>query len=143
MSSPTSDSRNWFGRNWPWVVPTGCLTLLTLVVAFVVALVLLIFGTLKSSDIYRQSVSIAASSPEVQEVLGEPVEPGWFLMGSISWEGPSGDAELSIPISGPLGKGELFVSARRHLGKWHYDHLVVQVSESDQRIDIKPQEAQH
>jgi hypothetical protein len=59
-----------------------------------------------------------------------------FTMGSISTSGPSGEANLAIPISGPNGEGTLFVEAEKTAGKWTYSTLVLELEDSNQRIDL-------
>ena len=49
--------QGWWGRNWKWVVPVGCLGLVVLSLAFVAGLLFLIFGIVKSSDAYKGAVA--------------------------------------------------------------------------------------
>jgi hypothetical protein len=48
---------------------------------------------------------------------------GWFTMGSISVNGASGAASLSIPLSGPKGSGVIYVEAKKKGGTWRYETL--------------------
>jgi hypothetical protein len=50
--------------------------------------------------------------------------------------GASGEANLSIPISGPKGKGTINVAANKSLGRWNYSGLIVEIAKTHQRIDI-------
>ncbi len=135
-SSATPDSRSWFARNALWVVPVGCIGLLAALAAFAGLVLTIVMGSIKSTDAYREAVDRATSSPQVHTVLGEPVKVGWFVSGSVNVSGPSGDADLSIPLSGPQGKGTLYVTARKRAGHWQYQVLEVGVEGKPQRIDL-------
>jgi hypothetical protein len=82
---------------------------------------------IKSSDAYKTAVQRAEDSPEVREKIGYPLKVGWFTSGRINVAGDSGNADLSIPISGPRGKGHILVSAKKRNGKWAYQTLEVEV----------------
>jgi len=51
MNQP--QGRNWWDRNWKWFVPVGCLGSLILFLGFIAAIMLLVFGMMKSSDAYK------------------------------------------------------------------------------------------
>jgi Cytochrome oxidase complex assembly protein 1 len=42
--------------------------------------------------------------PAVIEALGSPIKEGFFVSGNTNVNGASGEANLSIPISGPREK---------------------------------------
>ena len=56
--------------------------------------------------------------------------------GNISVSGSSGDAEFSIPISGPKGSAVICVVAKKKAGKWIYEILEVEVEGSKDRIGL-------
>ena len=117
----------------------GCLTFIGLIVAFVALLVVVIFGAMKSTDVYKEAVNRAKANSEVTEALGTPLKEGMFLSGNTNVNGGSGDADLSIPISGPKGSGTIYVKAQKSAGKWTYSTLEVEVKGSDKRIDLQPE----
>jgi Cytochrome oxidase complex assembly protein 1 len=141
---PDQPKRNWWTRNWKWFVPTGCLTMLVLFVVFISSIVLIVFGALKSTDVYKDAVAKAKANAAVVEALGSPIEEGMFVSGSSNVNGASGESNLSIPISGPKGKGTIYLSAKKSAGRWEYDSLVVEVQKTRERIDLlgqaKPEE---
>jgi hypothetical protein len=130
------DDKNWWGRNWKWVAPVGCLGSLTLFVGFIALLMCLVFGMMKSSDAYRDALSTAQAHPSVQKIIGTPITAGMFIGGNINVSGPSGQADLSIPISGPDGKATIYLVAAKSAGQWSFSTLVVQIKETNQRIDL-------
>jgi len=129
--------KGWWGRNWKWFVPVGCLGMIVIFVGFVVLVVALVFGAIKSSDAYTQALAAVKASTAVAEALGSPIEPGFVVTGSINVSGPSGDAALAIPISGPKGKGTITVVAKKTAGKWEFTTLEVTVEGSDKPIDCR------
>src|SRR5947209_6265215 len=104
---------SWWSRNWKWFVPTGCLTIIFVGVAFTCAMLFLVFGTLKSTDVYKTALARAKSDPAVVEALGTPITESFFMSGSTHVQGTSGDADIGIPISGPKGKGTVYAVATK------------------------------
>lgn len=127
---------SWWQRNWKWFVPAGCLTMLILLAAFVGSIVLIVFGALKSSDAYKTAVARAKANPQVIEALGTPIEEGRFLSGKTNVDGSSGDADLTIPISGPKGKAKIYAVATKTAGRWKYSTLEVEVTGRGDRIEL-------
>ncbi len=135
-TAPAPSQPNWWQRNWKWFVPTGCLTITILAVLFFTAIALVIFGAIKSSDVYKTAVARAKTDPRVMAAIGTPVTEGWFVSGSTSVEGGSGKSDLSIPIRGPKGQATIYVVATKSAGEWHYSQLVVKITATGQTIDL-------
>jgi Cytochrome oxidase complex assembly protein 1 len=130
---PTS----WLGRNWKWALPLGCLTGVVGLVAFAAGIVLLVFGFMKSSDVYQNAVSECRASDVVIEAIGEPVEPGWYVTGNINVNGSSGRADITIPISGPKGTGTIYAIANKRAGEWSFEVLEVELTGRSERIRLR------
>lgn len=141
--NPISTSGNsWLQRNWRWLIPTGgCLGLAILmaVVCFLLPF-LTLFTALTSNEVYQQALQKARTNPEVIQALGEPVERGWFVSGSIHISGPSGRADLAIPISGPKNSGTLYAIAGKRAGRWEFSVLEVAVKGQSGRINLLDEE---
>ncbi|HEY4638486.1 MAG TPA: cytochrome c oxidase assembly factor Coa1 family protein [Candidatus Udaeobacter sp.] len=127
---------NWWKRNWKWFVPLGCFTVALLFLAFVGSILVIVFTTMKSTDVYKQAVARAKADPAVIEALGSPIEDGFLVSGNTNVNGASGESNLAIPISGPKQKGTIYVSANKSLGQWKYSGLVVEVGQTHERIDL-------
>jgi hypothetical protein len=123
-------------RNWKWFVPAGCLSLLVLFVAFVASIALIVFSAMKSTDVYKDALARAKANSVVIEALGSPIAEGFLVSGNTNFNGASGEANLSIPISGPKGKGTIYVAANKSLGRWNYAGLIVEIAKTHQRIDL-------
>jgi cytochrome oxidase complex assembly protein 1 len=133
--------RNWWQRNWKWVVPVGCASMIVLLAGFVFSLVFFVFSVIRSTDVFRDAVERAQASPEVQAELGAPVEQGWWVSGSVETSGPSGSADISIPLEGSEKDGTLYAVAHKSAGRWSYDTLEVEVEGKEERIDLLAEEA--
>ncbi len=125
---------NWWQRNWKWLAPTAGGIILLCVICPVLFFTL--FEELRSSEVYQMALKEAKSNPDVVQVLGEPVEPGWWLNGSIEVNGPTGQADLAIPISGPKDSGTLYVIAQKTAGQWQFVTLKVVVDSQNERINL-------
>ena len=136
ITPPPWPRKSWFERNWKWFVPSGCLTLIVLFLAFVAAIFGIVETSFRSSGPYTHALAQAQANSQVSEKLGQPLKPGWLVSGSINVNGDSGDADISIPISGPRGKGEIYVVANKIAGEWQYKTLQVAVDGQQDRIDL-------
>jgi hypothetical protein len=133
---------NWWSRNWKWFVPVGCFSICLLFAGFIALIMTFVFGVMRSSDAYKLALIRARAHPAVVEALGSPLQEGWFTSGNVNVTGPSGNAELSIPVSGPKGSGTLYLEARKSTGEWAFSKLVLKVGKSGRRIDLlsRPEE---
>jgi hypothetical protein len=136
LAQPAIRKPNWWNRNWKWFVPLGCFTIGVLFLAFVSSIILIVFSAMKSTDVYKEALARAKTDPAVIEALGSPIKEGFLMSGNTNVNGASGESNLAIPISGPKGKGTIYVSANKALGQWNYSGLVADVGETHQRIDL-------
>jgi hypothetical protein len=136
----------WWGRNWKWFLPTGCCLGTLLCVILAVALfgagIFAIFSgvsaALKGSEPYKVAVARASAEGKVTAALGTPITEG-FPMGKINTNNDSGDVDLSIPISGPKGKGTIYVVGTRSAGTWTYSKMSVTIAATGETVDLGPQ----
>jgi hypothetical protein len=136
-----NSKKNWFDRNWKWFVPLACLWGLAVIGGFCALIAYFAFGLMKTNDAYKEALARAKASPAVVRALGSPLREGLFVSGSIEVTGPSGNAELAIPVSGPRGKGTIYMEARKSAGRWSFSKLLVEVDATKERIDLlKPGE---
>jgi Cytochrome oxidase complex assembly protein 1 len=133
---PLAPRPNWWTRNWKWFVPVGCFSVLILFVAFVGSIALIVFSAMKSTDVYKDALARARANSAVTEALGSPITEGYLVSGNTNVNGASREANLSIPISGPKGKGTIYAAANKSLSQWNYSGLVVEIARTHQRIDL-------
>ncbi len=110
------------------VVVLFCGGLLTIV--FSVA-----FSAIKNEGFYEQAVARTRANAEVTAILGTPIDSG-FPMGNLNRRGRSGHADLSIPISGPDGKGTIYLVAEKSDGQWSFRTLKVAIQPTGELIDL-------
>ena len=118
--------RGWLSRNWAWLVPTVLVVGVAAIAAFIFLLFSLVAGSMRNTDAYRQALAITTADAVVQSRLGQPIEPGRFIMGNLQDSGGSGSADLSIPVHGPKGEAKVYVEASKSVGEWTLNKLVVQ-----------------
>lgn len=92
---------------------------------------------MKSLGAYTIAVHRAEADARVTAVTGTPLKEGLLVMGSFNVNGASGRAELAIPMSGPRGKGTIYLVAAQSAGEWRFSTLVFQVDPSGERIDLQ------
>ena len=133
---PPMPQPNWFGRNWKWVVPVGCL----LPVLFAGGCALLVFffamGIMKQSDAYKIALARAQATPAVIEAIGSSISQTGIVSGNSNVNGPTGETNLSIPLSGPKGKATLYVEAKKSADIWLFQTMVVKIEKTGERIDL-------
>jgi hypothetical protein len=136
LTQAATPKPNWWTRNWKWFVPLGCFTVALMFLIFAGSIVVIVFSAMKSTDVYKEALARAKGDPAVIEALGSPIKDGFLISGNSNVNGASGESNLAIPICGPKGKGTIYVSATKSLGRWIYSGLVVEVSGTHDRIDL-------
>jgi cytochrome oxidase complex assembly protein 1 len=127
-----NQGRSWLGRNWKKLLAAMFLC----GAVFVVGIFTLIMGAMRGSDVAKEAISRAQSSTILAQRLGAPISEGWLVSGSINVSPGAGDADLSLPISGPKGKGTVYVRAQKTAGTWEYIMMVATTEGSNDRIDL-------
>jgi hypothetical protein len=126
----------WFSRNWKWAVPVGCGLPLLCCVSFTVVTLLGVSTAMKSSEAYVEGMKRATSSADVKAALGEPITVGLMVSGNINdTGGGDGHATLALPLTGPKGKGTLYVDADKAAGAWTYARIEV-VVDGGRRVNL-------
>ena len=120
-------------RKWAkWgVVALGSMALAAVAMFFGVA------SLLKDSEAFRMSLAALERSAPGAQQIGNPIETG-MPSGSLQTSGPRGRASLAYSVSGPKGKGKVYVEATMALGKWQVDRLVLEQDGSGIRTEIDP-----
>ena len=117
-------------------MPIGCL----LPVLFVGGCGLVVFwfatGIMKQSDAYKIALARAQANPAVIEAIGSPISQTGIVSGNSSVNGAIGEANLSIPLSGPKGKATLYVEAKKSADTWFFQTMVVKIEKTGERIDL-------
>ena len=128
--------KGWWSRNWKWCLPVAFVGSLAVMAGVLVAFLMAISGMMKSSSVYKQAFETAKNHSMVQQHFGNPIKDSMFFSGNINISGTSGNADISIPISGPEGDGIVHVIAVKTSGQWTFSALVVEVSKTGESIDL-------
>jgi hypothetical protein len=125
----TPAPRSWLRRNWLWLLAG----LFAGGLLFVFGLFTLIFSAMRNSDVAKGATTMAQSNSVVLQRLGSPIEEGFFVSGSVNVGEGTGDADLSVPISGPKGKATVSVTAHKSAGVWNYNLMQVGIASTGER----------
>lgn len=107
---------------------------------FAVLLIVVVSLTFSDSEVSKMAVAAAESNPAVKQRLGDPIKRGFFRSGRIEIDGPSGHADLEIPISGPSGQATVYAVARKSAGTWKFETLDVTFDRASPRVSLLQQE---
>ena len=139
MGSEVVENKSNTGKIILWIVlgfgVFSCICVL-MVAVFAGGLTGVVTGAVRSSEVYQYAMDSALNDPEVIDVLGEPINAGFFVQGSINVNGPTGEASLAIPLKGAERNGTLHVAADRIAGVWNYTMLEVAFDDLPRRIDL-------
>jgi hypothetical protein len=80
-------------------------------------------AALKSSDAYQQAVEAAKNNPEVQQALGRDIEASWPVTGSLNMNNDHGEVDITIPLKGSEGSGNIRVKGTRDGSVWSYEMM--------------------
>lgn len=120
---------------WKWGA-IGCIVVIVLFVGGIGAILAIVFGAIKSSDLYKGALLTAQKDPRVIAAIGSPVQPGFWVAGNVNVDGRTGQGEISFPISGPTGRAVVHAAGTKSAGTWHYDALSVKVRGSASEINL-------
>ena len=133
---PPMPPTNWFGRNWKWVVPVGCLLPVLFLGGCALAIFFFAMGVMKQTDVYKTAVARAQTNPAVIEAIGSPISQIGIVSGKSNVNGATGEANLSIPMKGPKGKATLYVEAKKSADIWYFQTMQLKVQKTGERIDL-------
>ena len=85
----------WFGRNWKWVVPVGCLLPVLLVGGCALMVFFFATGLMKQSDAYKIALARAQANSAVIEAIGSPISQTGIVSGNSNVNGPTGEANFN------------------------------------------------
>ena len=119
-------------------MPVGCFGILTLFVVFVGSIALIVFQRDEIALTFTKSALARAKAHLCRDRNSRLADQRGI---SRLWETQTltahpDEANLSIPISGPKGKGTIYVAANKSLGRWNYSGLIVEIAKTHQRIDL-------
>lgn len=138
LSSSSQPQQTWMQRHWKSVVIAIVGLIIASVVALAVSIVGLVMWSIRQSDVYRMAMQRVRQDPAVVQALGTPIETGWWASGSMNIENDSGTANFTVPIHGPRQQGKMYLDARKRMGEWTFNSLVVKTAGGEQIEVVAP-----
>lgn len=132
---PEPMTKSWIERNPRWKIPLGLLILMVFIGSFSCGVLWIVMTSFHRSDVYQQAMARASQDFQVRERFGEPIKASWFILGQLKVSHDTGYANLSIPISGPKGKGTIQAIANKN-GVWRFTLLQVTISGQPDAMDL-------
>jgi len=127
----------WLKYNWKWALPMVALGIFVPVTSCVFGTIILIsFLAVRTSKIYKQAMVAVRADDRMVELIGSPIQPGLFVLGTINRRASGTMVNLTIPLYGPKGKATAFAVAAKTEGKWNFSTLQVQAKSTQAHIDL-------
>src|SRR5262245_23142915 len=114
----------------------GCSVLVVLGVALIAVIVIFVFGAIKKTDAYKQALSKVHGDQRVAAVLGDPIEPGFWVSGSMNLNNGKGNADFKFPVSGPKAKATVHAVASTEGNGWEFTTLEVTPDNGSPPINV-------
>ncbi len=137
------DRPSWWARNRTWLALAGGTLVvvccpLVLCAAIIAGAVGAGFAMIRQADVYQLALQRLQADPRAQQALGEPIQPGWLISGSINMNEEGGSADYATSVSGPEASGMLYVKAEKPQpgAGWEFTRLVLEVNGSGESIDL-------
>lgn len=120
----------------------GVLFLLVVVIGLFGGIVYTIIWALKASDAYQTGLESARHNDAIADLIGSPVEAGFWVFGSISLSGALDLADISFPAHGPEGSGNVHVVGNKTDGVWQYSTVTFEPQAEGREVDLLPQSSE-
>jgi hypothetical protein len=95
--------------------------------------------SMMKGDAYDLSVKTIQTSPQVISLVGDNPEPGFFVLGEISYNGAGGSANLNYVIEGTKAEAEVYVYATKLADQWELKELLVVGKETGAKVVVLTQ----
>lgn len=132
-----AEQPGWWKRNWKWAVPVGgCLTIIILFIAIIGFGAIGIINSVKENTNHDEVIARVQTEKEVTDILGEPIETNGIGSYNISISNGNRSAKAVVPIKGPNGKGEIYVTTTGPKENPVYEQLEVYIFDEDRIIQL-------
>ena len=140
MNNELIPEKNWFTRNWKWLVPS----LLFLILCGAILSLISIGNTTdviqaySDNSLYEKAIEKAKTNQRVLEVIGEiePIDKLAILEGTAIYSNNNNSIETSIRIKGTKGKGKMDIVADKNGTEWIYKKINIRIKNPKEEIQI-------
>jgi hypothetical protein len=114
----------------------GCSVIIVLGVALIAAITFFVFGAVKKTEPYKQALDKLRNDPRVVAALGEPIDAGIWVSGSVNFNNGKGNCDFKFPVSGPKAKATVHVVASTEGQGWTFSTLDVMPDNGSPPINV-------
>lgn len=111
------------------------ITIILLSISMLLIFSFTVLMLLKSSDVFIMAFELSKANKTIIEKIGQPIETGFFVGGSINLAGPKSKAFIYLPIYGPMGRGVIHGDAEKKDDIWKFHSLIVTL-ENNEEINL-------
>lgn len=139
MSNELIKPKNWWSRNWKWLVPICGLMLISILIFFTTGMngIATDFAQAYSeTELYEDAIEKVNSEPKINEILGEikPIDKLTILEGEVRYSNANNTVNSTVKINGSKGKANMDISADKIDGKWNYTKINVRIKKPAKRV---------
>lgn len=124
------------GSNVGKIIGCGCAVIALIAILGIGGCFAAFYWGMKKNQPYIDAIQTVTTHPDAIDALGEPIKPGFMISGSISIKNDTGEADFTIPVSGPEGAGKVRIVGKKAGGAWTYETFELQVEGQDEPIPL-------
>lgn len=115
----------------------GCAMAVGVLVLLGVAVFALVMSFMKGADACQMSLKAAQESEAMRVELGEPIQMGWLVSGSIKINNGDGTADVNVPVSGPRDSASIHtVGTKQGGGPWNFTKMQATIDGNGKTVDL-------
>ena len=132
MNNELVPQPSWWKKNWKWALPVGgCFTMIVIVIVAIGSIFYGVTNAIEGSQPYEYALEKINLDEDLINALGSPILKDGLVSGSWNYTNGKKSAIMTVPISGPKGKGTLFVEASAEDDDWTYQVIRVEIEDSE------------
>lgn len=141
MDNELVRNKNWFNRNWKWILPSILITILLLTVAITTTSkndLTNITQAYAENSLFEKAIEKANSNKKVLERIGKikTIDKLAILEGNTLYTDNNNSVELSVRVQGTKGNGKLDISAYKNGKEWKYKTISLRTKNPKEKIKI-------
>ena len=118
------------------LVITVLISAVVLFIIFAGGISSLVFSVLKNSEPSQKALFNMQNNAQLVEELGEPIEFGFWALGSYQTSNSRSSANIRIPTCGPKGSGTVYIVGTSTDDIWTYDAMVFKFNDSGETVNL-------
>lgn len=132
MNNDLIEEKNWWNRNWKWIIPVSILIVISISVFFssrMDGVATDLVQAYMDTELYENAIIKANSNTKIVELLGEiqPIDNLAILEGEVEYTNNNKTVYSSVRIVGTKGKANMDISAERIDDFWNYTKINIPI----------------